>query len=340
MCPAERPGRPPVRVIGYLGRPDERLRREVAEADLVVGGRRHLDALEVPEERRVVLGRVSRAVEVLKEASSSTAVVLASGDPGWFGIVRSLRQHGLAVVAEPQPSAVAVAFARLGLPWEDAVVVSAHGRDPRAALALARTCRSLAVLTSAGHGLRELAAAVADLDRWLVLAEGLGEPDERLRVLTPAQALLVEDIAQPNVVLVLSDHPGQPVRAEESVTIAHQPPALDTTRCSAEAAVLAAGLGARPGMSLWCSPGLVDQLTCLCPGVAVLDVSSAEHWACVGLGPDLAALLAPDPDLLALVGGQRPLRIALLDATERPAGYRWSPVPGLSDHTLTIGAAQ
>ena len=48
----------------------------------------------------------------------------------------------------PAPSAVAVAFARLGLPWDDAAVVSAHGRPLAEALDAARTWPKVAVLTS------------------------------------------------------------------------------------------------------------------------------------------------------------------------------------------------
>ena len=41
-----------IRVHGYLGTISDSLRQEVADADLVVGGQRHLDALNVPDEKR------------------------------------------------------------------------------------------------------------------------------------------------------------------------------------------------------------------------------------------------------------------------------------------------
>ena len=48
---------------GYAGSPSPALHHAVAAADLVVGGRRHLDALNVPVGRRIVLGPLAPAIE-------------------------------------------------------------------------------------------------------------------------------------------------------------------------------------------------------------------------------------------------------------------------------------
>ena len=73
--------------------------------------------------------------------------MLASGDPGFFGIVRALSALGRRLDVHPAPSSVALAFARLGLPWDDALVVSAHGRDPRPAINTALRHPKVAILT-------------------------------------------------------------------------------------------------------------------------------------------------------------------------------------------------
>ena len=76
--------------------------------------------------------------------------MLASGDPGFFGVLRSLSEvidrDRLQVI--PAPSSVSVAFARLAMPWDDAVVVSAHGRSLADAVGVLRHARKAAVLTS------------------------------------------------------------------------------------------------------------------------------------------------------------------------------------------------
>lgn len=123
-----------ITVVGVAGhgpddlRPDGR--RALATADLVVGGRRHLDALAPTGARTAV---IEADVEVVLDevaAESGAVCVLASGDPGFFGVVRSLaaRFGSAGLEVHPEPSSVALAFARLGVPWDDAAVVSVHGR--------------------------------------------------------------------------------------------------------------------------------------------------------------------------------------------------------------------
>jgi precorrin-6Y C5,15-methyltransferase (decarboxylating) len=185
----------------------------LASATLVVGGRRHLAALpelaaagggpgSAPAARTVVLGELGPALDALAEHEGD-AVVLASGDPGFFGIVRALRERGLAAVVLPAVSSVAMAFARAGLSWDDAVVVSAHGRDPRPALNVCRAHPKVAVLTGPGAGPAEIGTALDGWDRRLVVCERLGSEAERITECPPAAAA-TQTWPDPNVVLVLA----------------------------------------------------------------------------------------------------------------------------------------
>ncbi|MEV4620290.1 precorrin-6y C5,15-methyltransferase (decarboxylating) subunit CbiE [Asanoa sp. NPDC049573] len=183
-----------VTVFGFDGGP---LPVAVADATLLVGGARHLAAVDSSAER-VVLGDVGAALTRLADHSGPVAV-LASGDPGFFGIVRSLRRAGVDPVVRPAVSSVAQAFARLGLPWDDAVVVSAHGRDGglRRAANVCRAYPKVAVLTGPGAEPPVLAAALDGWPRRLIVASCLGAPDERL---TAPDG----DWAEPNVVISLA----------------------------------------------------------------------------------------------------------------------------------------
>lgn len=155
----------------------------LAGAGLVVGGRRHLAAATtIPDTaERVVLGPLAPALDAIeqfleKPAERGRVVVLASGDPGFFGIVRALAERFGAERLEVHPgvSSVATAFARLGLTWDDAVVVSAHGRDLRTAVNVCRAHPKVAVLTGPGSGPAELGAALRSSGRVLVVASALG----------------------------------------------------------------------------------------------------------------------------------------------------------------------
>ncbi|MFG2646168.1 precorrin-6y C5,15-methyltransferase (decarboxylating) subunit CbiE [Streptomyces sp. NPDC048436] len=174
----------------------------VRTAGLVVGARRHIDAAGPPPGTpRVVLGPLAPALDAIeeqpalsaKDTASGGVVVLASGDPGFFGIVRALAERfgPEALDIRPGVSSVATAFARIGLPWDDAVVVSAHGRELRTAVNACRAHPKVAVLTGPGSGPAELGAELARRcdNRVLVVAHALGDPEhERVERVTLAEA--------------------------------------------------------------------------------------------------------------------------------------------------------
>jgi precorrin-6Y C5,15-methyltransferase (decarboxylating) len=198
-----------ITVVGLDGSPLSPLAQQrLAAAALVMGGRRHLRENAVPAGARTVALRDDPA-EALRQVlgADGPVVVLASGDPGFFGILRLLREQLPADRIEVLPgrSSVALAFARAGLPWDDAVVVSAHGRDPRPAVAACRAHPKVAVLTSAGAGPAELGAALAGVDRRLCVVERVGLTGERVTWLTPAEAAGRDDWDPLNVVLSLDE---------------------------------------------------------------------------------------------------------------------------------------
>lgn len=197
----------PIRVHGFIGEVTQSMLDEASRADLVVGGDRHLDALGVEQARRIRLGALSAAVERIVAAGPEARImVVASGDPGWFGIVRRLREAGLPVRVLPAPTSISLAFAAVGIPWDDAEVVSIHGRPLEPALAVCRAWGKVAVMTGPDQGIVELATHLADLDREFWLCERLGEDDERVRLLDAAQAMALDEVADPNVVLVVDPH--------------------------------------------------------------------------------------------------------------------------------------
>ena len=98
----------------------------------------------------------------------------------------------------PAVSSVALAFARLGLDWDDALVVSAHGRDPGKALAAALAHPKAAILTAPGG--RDLAqAALLAAGKQVYVAELLGIPGNA----SPPSSGQTPDPADPNILISL-----------------------------------------------------------------------------------------------------------------------------------------
>ncbi|GAA1182682.1 bifunctional cobalt-precorrin-7 (C(5))-methyltransferase/cobalt-precorrin-6B (C(15))-methyltransferase [Pseudonocardia alaniniphila] len=158
----------------------------LAAAEVVVGAARHVQRLPVPAgAEQLVLGPVEPALEKL---AGRRAVVLASGDPGFFGIVRLLRERGHEPVVLPALSSVQLLVARAGRSWDDVAVVSAHGRALGPAVNVCRARGATAVLTGPGAGPAEIGAALDGWPRTLVVAEDLGGPDERVTTVPAAEA--------------------------------------------------------------------------------------------------------------------------------------------------------
>lgn len=174
----------------------------LAGAKVVVGAAHQLAAVAVP-----TVAQVLGPSQLDELPDASPAVVLASGDPGFFGIVRSLRARGLRPVVLPARSSVARAFALLGRPWDDVAVVSAHGRSLRSALNVCRAHPAVAVLTGPGAGAAEITDGLAGWRRTVLVAENLGSPDQRVRRFDSGP------VSDPHLVLCLADENAVPARS-------------------------------------------------------------------------------------------------------------------------------
>jgi precorrin-6B C5,15-methyltransferase / cobalt-precorrin-6B C5,C15-methyltransferase len=181
--------RQPVVVVGVptegVSGLDARGRAAVGEATLLCGGRRHLDEVPGHGEERLEIGDVAAVVDRLRgRDAAERAVVLASCDPLLFGIgatlVRELGRDELSVV--PAVSAVQEAFANARVPWHEARILTAHGRDPGPAVGGALSVRVAAVLcgpASPPQRIASLLLAAGMEDCRAVVAERIGGPVER-----------------------------------------------------------------------------------------------------------------------------------------------------------------
>lgn len=184
-------------------------RNAIAAAQVLVGGERHLAFVpEFPGERIVVRGAIAAVLDrVAVAAEDANVCVLASGDPMFFGI-------GAAVVARigaahveiiPQPSAMQLACARAGMRWDDAAIVSVHGRPLAGVVARLRDRRRAALLTDAECSPARIAAhlVVHGETGWRAwVCERLGGPGERVRAFDLDALAATTDVDPLNVLLL------------------------------------------------------------------------------------------------------------------------------------------
>ena len=202
----------PVSIVGIGLSPEDltpRHRAIIQQADVLVGGQRLLDLFpDSRAQKRSITRDLDGVIQFIREQMTTrSVVVLASGDPLFFGIggrlVGALGAERVRIW--PNISSVAAAFSRIGEPWQDAVVISLHGRPGDADLmaALDRG-RNVAVLTDPRQDPAWIARRLIQdrrTDIRLCVLERLGTDGERVGWYELSEAA-DRAFAHPNLVIL------------------------------------------------------------------------------------------------------------------------------------------
>jgi precorrin-6Y C5,15-methyltransferase (decarboxylating) len=188
----------------------------VEKAEVLAGGQRLLDFFpHVPAERVRLGAKVDDVLaEVARRRGERRVVVLATGDPNYFGITRALLRHVPAEDLEivPNVSALQWAFAKAREPWDDATFLSVHGRSMDGVVDAIRGKPKLCVFTDERNTPSAIARALVDAglsDYEAILCEDLGGPAERVSRMSIRA--LAEYQAHPlNTLILLGPGPSPP----------------------------------------------------------------------------------------------------------------------------------
>lgn len=111
----------------------EKVKQIIDRASLLIGSDRHLQYFPDCPAERFVLGNFLAAIARIEQhlTSDLTIVVLVSGDPLFFGLGRLLVEKlpPQQLRFHPHLSSIQLAFNRLKVPWQDAKIISVHGRS-------------------------------------------------------------------------------------------------------------------------------------------------------------------------------------------------------------------
>lgn len=223
-------------------------------AGCILGARRLLENLpEGCTQNRVIAIKPSELLEgILRQ--SEDCVVLYSGDAGFYSGARSLlpllKERDIPARVLPGVSSVQLLSARLGRPWQDWKLVSAHGTDCHVAGAVTRGQPAF-FLTGGTLGPGEIcqrlvSAGLGELS--VTVGERLSYPEERIVTGTASQ-LAGQEFA-PLSVLLAEAAPGPERRCPGFPDEAFLRGAVPMTKQEVRAAALAK-LAVRPGDTLW-----------------------------------------------------------------------------------------
>lgn len=166
--------------------------REVAEqAELLVGADRLLEMFPHSQaEKHVVTGEMETVLSLVEERWQSQAVaVLVTGDPGLYSLAKMfIRQFGREnCEVVPAVSSVQVAFARLGLDWQEARIISAHAKPPELNINELQSVNSIAILggnKSTANWISELVSELAET-REIFFCQNLTLANEQVKQIKP-----------------------------------------------------------------------------------------------------------------------------------------------------------
>ncbi len=187
--------------------------RRINQAALLVGGKRHLAHFpDAQGERLAITANIAAIVARLRLAQSESgeAVVLASGDPLWFGIGATLRRYfePKELDIRPSPSSAQLAFAALGEPWAGAALLSAHARPIEEVVEACATVERAAILTDLTHTPAAIANALLKAghapSRPVAIAENLGGSQQKVWRGTLA-TVAEQEVGRLNVLVLLPD---------------------------------------------------------------------------------------------------------------------------------------
>lgn len=208
----------PVIIIGMgLSRRDltEEHLKIIESADILIGGKRHLDAFEgISAVKKTITKNLSDVIRYIQDQMHQhRIVVLASGDPLYYGIgsllVKALGSENCVIY--PNLTSVGGAFARIKEPWQNAKVISLHGRDRETELfdALDRY-EQILVFTDPSNSpnwVAELLIKYRYQGFRMCVLEMLGSLSERVGWYSPDQAA-TGTFRDPNVVILKRSEAG------------------------------------------------------------------------------------------------------------------------------------
>ena len=307
------------------------------QADLILGARRLLAVLPAGcTENRAAAYRPDEVAELLQTSGAENAVLVYSGDTGFYSgassMMEKLEALGVRARVLPGLSSIQLLAAALGRPWQGWNLVSAHGRtcDP---VAECMQGRPTFFLTGGSEDPATLCAQLAAEgfgDVQGVVGQCLGTPEEK--IFRGSVKELAAGRFNSLSVLLVEAVEGLPRRAPGLPDEAFERGDVPMTKQEVRAAVLAK-LAVRPEDILWdvgagtgsvsvelalAAPrGRVYAVECRPEGCALIKANREKFRTrnlvlVEGLAPDaLSDLPAPDA---VFIGGSKGSLAAIVDA--------------------------
>lgn len=140
--------------------------RTIAAASVLVGSKRALETFAaVNQVTRVIDKDINSVLDFIEQQLvNQDVVVMVSGDPGYYSMLTALRRRFAAerLTVIPGISSVQLAFARVAEVWQDAALISMHGRKAADDVLGYRSGYKLGILTDNQHNPANIAGILLE----------------------------------------------------------------------------------------------------------------------------------------------------------------------------------
>ncbi|MCF8010832.1 MAG: precorrin-6y C5,15-methyltransferase (decarboxylating) subunit CbiE [Clostridiales bacterium] len=184
-------------------------KEKISGAEVLIGGKRLLDTFAGPEQEKYIVDRdLAGVVNYIKNNyKSKKLVVLVSGDTGIYSLAAYLAKKLPLEIMEfvPGVSSVQLMFARLKKPWQDASVISLHGRAPEGVDQLVESGNTVAVLTGSEYSPSRVAEYLLNKgcrDRPVAVGKNLSYAGEELLFISLQKLAEGNDDTSPSVMVI------------------------------------------------------------------------------------------------------------------------------------------
>jgi precorrin-6Y C5,15-methyltransferase (decarboxylating) len=158
----------------------------IERSDLLLGAESTLGLVPGKGKSRLAVGaNLQQAIDRIQAAKNQSVVILASGDPLFYGVARylcdKLGKERFEVI--PHVSSMQMAFARVKESWEDAFLTNLASHGIESVMEKIRVADKVGLFTSDEYPPSAIARALLDsrLDYFTAyVCENLGSPDERV----------------------------------------------------------------------------------------------------------------------------------------------------------------
>lgn len=153
----------------------------IYESDILVGGERHLSFFPDYNGEKISIKKGLKELVNRLQHETKKIVILASGDPLFYGIGSFLASK-IKLDIYPNVSSVQLAFARMGEKWQDAYMTSVHGRSIKGLAQRIDGKEKVALLTDEQNSPNEIAKYLLSFNMTeyeAFVAENLGGELER-----------------------------------------------------------------------------------------------------------------------------------------------------------------